>query len=319
MVPVVDIHCDLLSYLSKAAKRTPNDLKSRCSIPQLRKGHVKVQVMAIFTRTVDASVMDAEKQIECMQALHNSPYISPFLETEDLSTENTLYILPAFENASSFCTEQEPLAIGLERLTGFVKKVGQPAYMSLTWNGENRFGGGNETRVGLKPDGKTLLEWMNSRQIALDFSHTSDELADDIFNEIEARGYTMPVLASHSNFRAVVDSPRNLSDKIAKEIIRRKGIIGLNFLQKFLGSGVHILKEHIIHGLSLGGEDAICFGADFFCTEDLKTLGIPSLSKYPVGMENSACYPFVINFLQENGMCIEKLAYKNALDVLKLR
>ena len=48
---VADFHCDLLSYLAEDAKRTPHDLASRASIPQLQAGGVKLQTLAIFTKT----------------------------------------------------------------------------------------------------------------------------------------------------------------------------------------------------------------------------------------------------------------------------
>ncbi len=74
---------------------------------------------------------------------------------------------------------------------------------------------------------------MNEIRIAVDLSHTSDRLADEILNEIDRKGYTMGVIASHSNARKVCHHPRNLPDHLIKEIVARKGIIGINLYKKF--------------------------------------------------------------------------------------
>ena len=58
--------------------------------------------------------------------------------------------LAAIENASGFCEEQEPLEDGLRRFERLVAEAGPLAYVSLTWNDENRFGGGNKASAGLK-------------------------------------------------------------------------------------------------------------------------------------------------------------------------
>ena len=60
--------------------------------------------------------------------------------------------------------------------------------------------------------------------------------------------------------------PRQLIlDDLAKEIIKRKGIIGVNFLRAFLhNDDPNVFYEHILHGTKIGGENAMCFGADYF-------------------------------------------------------
>ena len=43
-----------------------------------------------------------------------------------------------------------------------------------------------------------------------------------------------PVMASHSNCRAIVPTDRQLSDDMAKAVFRRDGVVGINFFDKFL-------------------------------------------------------------------------------------
>jgi microsomal dipeptidase-like Zn-dependent dipeptidase len=228
-------------------------------------------------------------------------------------------ILPAIEGASSFASETEPLAQALERLESYQEAIGPPVYISLTWEGENRFGGGNCTDIGLKEDGKRLLEWMSGKGIALDFSHTSDRLAYDLFNYIEKQALDLPVIASHSNFRAISNFPRNLPDAIAREIIRRGGLIGLNFFSSFIHpTDPNALLRHVEYGLSLKGEDALAFGADFFCDADAPNLlqKYQKQEAYYPNLSDASCYPGLLEQLATKlGLGEEillKLANQNA-------
>jgi membrane dipeptidase len=43
-----------------------------------------------------------------------------------------------------------------------------------------------------------------------------------------------PVIASHSNCRSIVEGQRQLSDDMIRAIVRRDGVIGINFYDRFL-------------------------------------------------------------------------------------
>lgn len=224
----------------------------------------------------------------------------------------------SIENASGFCDESEPLQTGLERLESWFKKAGKIAYISLTWNDENRFGGGNATKAGLKKDGLQLLQWMSGKKIAIDLSHTSDRLAEEILKAIE--NLDIVPIASHSNFRKIADNPRNLPDHLAKEIGARGGVIGLNFVRIFLGShGPEDFIRQVEHADKLGLLDQYCFGADFFADHVLPPERQYMLPMFNPGFENASCYPKVIGLLEKHlpHAILEKIAYKNLIEFLK--
>jgi membrane dipeptidase len=269
---IADLHCDLLWYLSLDAKRSAYDPTVRCSISQLQEGNVKIQTLPIFTETEAHSVKKGEHQANLFKYLpRNYPGIFHLIKREEqIAPLDRIGIIPAIENASAICSEKEDLDHALERLTALQRKIGKVLYISLTWNQENRFGGGNQTNIGLKPDGERLIDYLAMKGIAVDFSHTSDHLAYDMLNYIEKKALDLPLLASHSNLRAVTNFPRNLPDEIAKEVIKRNGVIGLNFIRYLVGQeSPRFFVRHIEHLLKLGGEKNICLGADFFCIEDV--------------------------------------------------
>ena len=223
-----------------------------------------------------------------------------------------LFRSASIENASGFCGEDEPLQKGLERFERFYQKAGKIAYISLTWNDENRFGGGNATDIGLKPDGLELLKWMKGKKIAIDLSHTSDRLARDILGAIEKLGI-IPV-ASHSNFRAVANHPRNLPDDLAKEVGARGGLLGINFVRVFLGGkGPEDFLRQLEHADKLKLLDHLCFGADFFMEHDMPPELQYLLPMFIPGFDTSACYPKVIELFLKHlpHDIVEKIAFRN--------
>lgn len=138
---------------------------------------------------------------------------------------------------------------------------------SLTWNAAGPLASGNDTHEGLTSLGREALAEMARHSITVDVSHLNDESFADI-----ARATDEPLVASHSNSRAVCNHPRNLTDAEFAEICARGGVVGLNYCSYFLVEGAKgetgksitfdQVATHIEHWLDLGGENAIALGGD---------------------------------------------------------
>lgn len=307
MVPVLDLHCDLLSYLAKHPYNSAYDEPSRASIPQLRAGGVAIQVMAAFTATGASSVNTMAQEVKRYIKLKEQ-YPDAF--TGDKAGIQTLF---AIENASGLILEDEPLEKGIQRLQKINATCEKPLYITLTWHHENRFGGGNLSKKGLKQDGKTFLKKAALLFSAVDLSHTSDWLAHDILDFLEKEKLPLKVMCSHSNFRAVQNHARNLPDAIADEIVRRGGIIGMNLIHDFVGKGIENFVCHVAYGLKRGYENSLALGADFFCELSLPKEERERPHFFP-GFDNASCYPKLLKMLEkEFGKKIaQKIAYGNA-------
>lgn len=322
--PVIDLHCDLLSYLAEAPDAGPDDgERIGCAIPRLAEGNVAIQVLAIYSGAMGHSEGSEERQVAAFRDLAASR-ISDLLHVADVDgvreamNGDRIGFIAAVEGATTLCAEGRPIEELEENLERLLEVSGRILYIGLTHHGENRFGGGNTTDVGLKADGRALIDLVAGRGIAIDFSHTSDRLAEDILDHIDANRLEVPVMASHSNYRSVWDHPRNLPDHLASEIIRRDGVIGINFLREFLNRrDPSALEAHLRHGLELGGGDAVCFGADFF-----DTAGHPDRSRVPFyhpGHEHAGRYPAILDELAASfdRDLLEGLAWRNALSFLE--
>ncbi|QDP86273.1 peptidase [Chryseobacterium sp. SNU WT5] len=318
--PVVDLHCDLLSYLTRPNTSIDDAEEIGCAIPWLKEGNVKLQIMAIFAPVEGKSHEFGLKQSEIFQNLNkedNALYRFGKQHLETFSNNENIGMLAAIESGSAFCDENMTLKQGFDHLEKIIKIVGNVLYISFTHHAENRFGGGNYSTAGLKNDGKTLIDYLHNRNIAIDFSHTSDALAYDILNYISKENINVPIIASHSNYRSVFDHPRNLPDDIAKEIIHQKGLIGLNFVRAFVNpEKVEALDEHVVQGIELGGENAICYGADYFYTKDN-----PDKSRIPFYFKehDNAGHYSPINEILEKDFGVDqtnKISSQNALDFI---
>jgi microsomal dipeptidase-like Zn-dependent dipeptidase len=303
-LPIADLHCDLLSFMATVPQANPLDPDQiACAIPLLQAGGVRAQVMAIYTDVHPGSMLLARKQADIFaKLLEEQQKILCRMDTDFIqhfTEQSHIGVIAAIENAAGIGTEAASWQEIYAQFDLLLEKVGQLAYISLTHHTENRFGGGNYTEgIGLKEDGKRLLDYFAGKRIPIDLSHTSDLLAEGILQHIDRHHLPIPVIASHSNFRTLWDHKRNLTDEFAKEVIHREGLIGVNFLRAFLDDQQpERLLEHLTYGANLGPE-AISFGADFFYTKDF-----PDESRHPFYFplaEDASKYQSILSRLGEN-------------------
>jgi microsomal dipeptidase-like Zn-dependent dipeptidase len=322
--PIIDLHCDLLTYLVTASNADPaNTQDIGCAIPFLRSGNVKLQVLAIYSGSGNPSAVLTKTQCDWFRRL-TTHYNRAFHQVVAISAARESMrspgtgIVAAIENASVLCNDDEPLEAAFERFEMITNEVGAILYISLTHHGGNRFGGGNTTDTGLTTDGRVLLDYIDARGVAIDLSHASDSLAHGIIDYIVGKGLDIPIIASHSNFRSIYDHKRNLPDELAQAIISRRGLIGINFLRAFLHpDDPSSLIKHIQYGIEIGGRDALCFGADFFYTKSHpdQSLAPFFFKEYEYAGNYQAILQSLEHLLETDH--VEALAFGNAMNFLQ--
>lgn len=257
---IVDLHCDTL--FKSVTKNLPLDDGSHEVQLDFTPDSHKLQCYAIWLPDdysgdrAEQTVFLAAKRLETeCQRLHiqllkqNDSVKAAFeanLNCAFLTVENGSALNGRLENVRRFA------ALGVRMMT-------------LTWNAHNAIGDGADVQdgEGLTAFGKQVLREMEREKIIIDISHASEKLFYDV------AGHTsLPFVASHSNSYAVTPHRRNLKDEQINLLIQRGGLIGLNFHNAFLndnpaGASVTDILRHAEHFLSLGAEDALCFGSDF--------------------------------------------------------
>jgi membrane dipeptidase len=117
-------------------------------------------------------------------------------------------------------------------------------YMTPTWTSSTSWAGSSGDAVGhgrgLNDFGRAVIREMNRLGMMVDVSHVSDKTFWDI---VETS--TKPVIATHSNARAIADVPRNLTDEQIRALARTGGVVSVVFYPAFVEPGWHALKERV--------------------------------------------------------------------------
>lgn len=120
-------------------------------------------------------------------------------------------------------------------------------------------------RGGLTPEGERFVRAVYAAGGLVDVSHASDEAFADVARL--ARAASRPIVATHSNARALARHPRNLTDAQLRAIAASGGIAGLNFHAAFLRDDgapatVADVVRHARHMIDVMGAAHVAIGSD---------------------------------------------------------
>jgi membrane dipeptidase len=305
---VIDGHCDTISKLDDInAMECPNN--NHVSLSGLYEGRVGIQFFAVWmdSSSTDKYLHRGLQLIDKYQRMLDkyATCFHPILrlaDAKDALEAGRIGALLAVEGGDVL----EGRLSNLEMLYSAGVRL-----LTLTWNRSNQIAGAamdDYNRYGLTPFGTKVVKTMNDLGMMVDVSHASEEAFWDAM-EVSKQ----PVIASHSNAKAVCPHPRNLDDEQIKAIAAKGGVIGINFYPPFLSKTgvagiVHIIK-HIEHIAGLAGINCIAFGSDF---DGIETL--------PQGIEGPQSFPDIIeellrlNYSEED---VQKICHNNFLRVMK--
>ena len=195
----------------------------------------------------------------------------------------------------------------------------------LTWNETNALATGwpgDEDR-GLTQAGRAAVKRIQELGMVMDVSHLNDRCFRDVMSLAQA-----PVIASHSNVRALCSAMRNLTDDMIREIAKTGGLVGMNSLREFIDDdpsrqNVERLADHALHIAELVGTEYIGLGYDFDDYLEAEALSAFSgNTDSPSGdrISNEAEAGNLLAELRKRGFSeadIEKVAYRNFYRVFR--
>ena len=136
--------------------------------------------------------------------------------------------------------------------------------MQLTYNSRNRLGDGcfEPSDAGLSKFGRKVIRRMEDLAMAVDLSHAGARTA------LEAtEAATRPVVVTHANARALLDTPRNISDDLIRAVAASGGVIGVCaapfFLTRVGDATLDMLIDHVVYIAELVGVHHVGLGFDF--------------------------------------------------------
>lgn len=257
---VVDLHSDtILEVESGKRDISHRSASGHIDLPRLREGGVDAQVFALFVHPNFAGsgfarvtrLLDVFDRLE--SGHHGLVRAASVAEIQQAVHTGGIAAVLAVENGSA--------------LDGDLAKLDQlyargVRMMSLTWNNSNDLADGavEEVHGGVTPFGREVIARMQDLGMVVDVSHLSERSFWDVAAEMQSR----PFIATHSNAAGLTPHRRNLSDDQLREIMKRGGVVGVNFYPSFTGGPelTHVL-DHIEYLVNISGPDHVALGSDF--------------------------------------------------------
>lgn len=269
---VFDGHSDLLYDVTRRRLAGEDHVLERRHLSRLRAGGVEGLALALWTSAADGQTFwegvpgaetDAGRtriMMDCARAeLAECPWLAVVRtakEAEQARAEGRIYAFLAIEGMAAIGED----TAGVDRYCDFGARIGM-----LTWNEENALaaGAGADPEKGLTQAGWRAVRRMRELGMLVDVSHLNDGGFWDVIKL--ARG---PVVASHSNCRALCDVRRNLSDEQLRAIRDTGGVVGLNAYHGFVHADpaeqtAKTLALHAAHMAEVMGVEHVACGFDF--------------------------------------------------------
>jgi membrane dipeptidase len=319
---VVDTHCDTLKCLLPEFTRPRDSMwddrsdigmgvrsnLGHVDVPRLQEGGVDCQVFAVSSersRTPTHPLRTALEMIdrfyrEC-ESYDTLTLVTSIDEVLDAKRNGMVAGLLSIEGADVIEGRIEMLRVfhrlGV-RMVGLVHSLRNQLADGVT----DRRTGGDLSEFGVQ-----AVEELNRLGMIVDVSHINDEGFWDVLDITK-----YPVIASHSNSRAVCGHPRNMTNEMIVALAENGGVMGMNFAPSFVHPDQATLKgvvDHIDHIVELVGPDHVGLGSDFD--------GIPHT---PEGLEDVTRIPYITEELLRRGYGeedVKKILGGNHLRLIK--
>ena len=311
-IPVFDFHCDTALRLLGKDMNSAGSLKKNSGHIDLERASTLAgyaQCFACFTTSLMeehggiSPVLAFERELATLQREidANKRLISIAYSTADIQKnleKGKMSAILTLEGTAGI--NYDPELLEDVYMIGF-------RIASLGWNEKNPLTGSHVTGGGLTDQGRAFVKEAQRLGMLIDVSHISDEGFWDIMDVTEA-----PIIATHSNSRAVWDNSRNLTDDMFKAIVKTDGVAGFNHCDEFTGDKptLDTVCDHIIHFLELDPSGKhIALGGDLD--------GITYMSEGFTGVQD---YPKMARRLLERGVdegIIRDIFWNNAIGVME--
>ncbi|MBQ0038500.1 MAG: membrane dipeptidase [Clostridiales bacterium] len=267
MISYFDAHCDTVW---RCMEETHQGLRENSGHIDLRRGGVFDRYAQVFALYYDAAEAPADGLLaQCrrmysffrQQMAENADLITQCRTAQEIrqtTAQGKIAALLSIEGADLLLCDPDLVVMA----AAWGVKLCNPV-----WNRANSLSGTNceEPERGLSPRGRDFIRQLERCGIYADVSHLSDAGFWDL-----AAMAQRPIVASHSNSRAVCPHRRNLTDDQFRAIRDSGGVVGLNLYRPFVGGDtMDDLVRHVEHFLALGGEKTLCMGGDLDGCQEL--------------------------------------------------
>ncbi len=229
---VVDTHADTTQrFIDGDFDLAARDPKGSVDIPRMKEGGVDAIFFSIWIPSKVKGPVAVSRAIQQIEAVRDQvrkhadaiALATTAAEVREIRKQKKIAVLLGVEGGHMINSDMDILrkysALGVR-------------YMTLTHSGNAEWADSSTDKPannGLSAFGKNVIREMNRLGMMVDVSHVSDKTFRDVLAVSKA-----PVIASHSNCRALCDHPRNMSDAMIRELAAKGGVIQINFHVGFL-------------------------------------------------------------------------------------
>jgi membrane dipeptidase len=232
----IDLHADTVQrIIDEDFDISQRHEDGHLDAPRMREGGLDAQFFSIWVEPEHfgtggpAAVERADKQIAAVRSLPER-----YPDTWELATTaaDVRRIVAAGKLAALMGLEG---GYAIDEKLENVKKYYDLGvrYMSGAWSVSTSWAGSSNDKAGqtrgLNDFGRAVIQEMNALGMMVDVSHVSDKTFWDIIETSDK-----PVIASHSNARALANHPRNLTDEQIRAVGERGGVMCAVFYNGFL-------------------------------------------------------------------------------------
>lgn len=280
----VDLHCDTISRILEE-NGSINDKRFMVNLDGLEKAGADVQFFACFVYGIyfDDKLTDKERRLDnFLIDIHPGAWDKAYEHVLKMSAcldselSDDLKLARSYDDIVKNMNEGVISAVKTVEeggvLAGDIKRLDAlynegVRLITLTWNFRNCIGHPNSTvkelmDLGLTSFGQDVVGRMNELGMIIDVSHLSDGGFYECINLSDK-----PIVASHSDVRALCPHPRNLTDHMIRTLAEHGGVAGLNLCPEFIREDGQVcvddLVKHVVYMMNKGGEDIVCLGTDF--------------------------------------------------------
>ncbi len=220
---VWDAHSDIVqSILLQGLDFSKKNDFSFQDIPRMKQGGLDVQVLALLPDRIYFPRRSARRTLQLLEVMLDSleknqdeiQLARSAVEIEQITKSGKIAAVLGIEGGHSIEDD-----LGLLRI---YNRLGV-TLMTLTHMNSNNWADaatGESLADGLSEFGQKVIGEMNRLGMVIDVSHSSDKTFYDVLKISED-----PVIASHSNCRALCNHPRNLSDEMIKALAAKDGVL----------------------------------------------------------------------------------------------
>ena len=314
-----DAHSDIWTDVTMRRLKGETDILRKHHLPRLRKGGVEGSIFVIWvdppydvdhvkrTKEIMACAQAEVEECDEIRIVHN------YAEMMQAIADGKIYVFHGIE--------------GLAAIGDDVAKIDEYydfgcRHAILTWNEYNALGAGalSGKDYGLTAAGKKAARIVQDKGMILDVSHLNEPGFWDVVSLA-----TKPIIASHSNCKALCDVLRNLTDDQLRAIRDLDGCVGLNSFNIFIDHNpaeqtVENLARHAAHMIDVMGIDHVGCGFDFFefvsadCMSTMTDTGDPCTK----GLHDASEIPNLFKCFEKMGMTKEEMEKIGRLNFQKI-